>query len=307
MEVKCQPTVSVIVPCYNDGAYLEQAITSALAQTMPALEVLVVDDGSTDAATKEVLSRQSDSRVRVLHTPHVGPAQARNAAIREAHGRYILPLDADDWIESEYLSSAAAVLDSRPEVGIVYCQAELFGEKTGPWLLPPFQMDTFLLDNCIFITSMFRREDWEDVGGFCADFQYGLEDYDFWLSLVEHGRQVVQLPESYFHYRIKPASRSRLMIDNVRHTQETYALLYQRHRTLYQAHMDSYAQGLRRELIVQKFRNGCTDAQSGSAAQAWQSILELNPGFAQAVMSFVRNGHRFKEACRRIPSWIRRK
>ena len=85
MEVKCQPTVSVIVPCYNDGAYLEQAITSALAQTMPALEVLVVDDGSTDAATKEVLSRQSDSRVRVLHTPHVGPAQARNAAIREAH------------------------------------------------------------------------------------------------------------------------------------------------------------------------------------------------------------------------------
>lgn len=308
MMEECQPVVSVVMPCHNDGAYLHKAVDSALNQTFTALEVLVVDDGSDDEATCAALAGLKDSRVRLLHTDHAGPAQARNAAIREARGRYILPLDADDWISPEYVARAVEVLDSRPEVGVVYCRADLFGEKSGPWRLPDFSMDTFLVDNCIFITALFRREDWEAVGGFCPDFRHGLEDYDFWLSLVERGRQVHQLPECFFHYRIKPASRSRQLTSDVRNTQATYDLLYQRHRALYQAHMDACIQGLRRELIVQRYRNDDTGARAGDpVAECWQSIRLGRPRLARAVERLVCGAQGARKALRRMLAGLRRR
>ena len=279
-----QPSVTVVIPCHNDGQYLRQAVDSCLMQTMENIEIIIVDDGSDDRATQRVLMEMQDPRITVLHANHIGPAGARNIAIRHAHGRYILPLDADDWIEPQYIASAAAVLDASSEVGIVYCRAKLFGRQEGVWELPTFSLENFLTDNCIFITSMFRKQDWQDVGGFSEAFRHGLEDYDFWLSLVERGRKVVQFPEILFHYRIKERSRSTELNASSAHMMESYALLYTRHRKLYQDNMDTAFLGLRKALIEEKILAGTSSAQlRDPVAEYWKTLRLLKPGRARKV------------------------
>lgn len=253
-EQEC-PTVSVIMPCYNDGMYIEEAVDSLRIQSWPEIELVIIDDGSDDSETLETIEKLQFKRKKILHTEHVGPAAARNCGIAAAEGEYILPLDADDTIDAEYISRAVDVIRKKPETGIVYCHADLFGAASGLWELPDYSLRTELLDNCIFVTALFRKEDWKQAGGFCEDLKAGMEDYDFWLSLMEMGREVYQLPEVYFHYRIKKTSRTTRFQDNYANVQETYLRLYQRHRKLYQRYMDLYCTELRRNLIDQLMIN----------------------------------------------------
>ncbi|RYE59289.1 MAG: hypothetical protein EOP20_05015, partial [Hyphomicrobiales bacterium] len=103
---------------------------------------------------------------------------------------------------------AVAVLDSQPDVGIVYCKAMKFGAENGPWTLPAYTTREIVIDNVIFVTSLFRREDWERIGGFSESLKLGVEDYDFWVKLISSGCEVRQLDEYLFHYRVGHASRT---------------------------------------------------------------------------------------------------
>jgi len=205
------PKVSVIIPCYNQGAYLEEAVESVLAQTFQDFEILVVDDGSTDAETVKMLKDAAWPKTRVIHTENQGLSAARNNGIREAQGAYILPLDADDKIGKGYLEEAVRILDRHPEIGIVYCEASYFGVKGGRWDLPEYSLDKIMHHNVIFCTALFRKEDWEAVGGYNVNMVYGWEDWDFWLSLIHIGRKVFRIPKVYFYYRLREASMVRTM------------------------------------------------------------------------------------------------
>lgn len=302
------PIVSIIMPCYNDGAYLMQAVQSCQAQTLPDWELIIVDDGSTDPTTLQVLGELSSDKIVLLHTAHVGPSGARNHAIQHARGRYILPLDADDYIAPEYLMLATKILDEQPDAGIVYCHAELLGEANGPWQLPPYSLEHFLVDNCIFITALFRKEDWEYCGGFCTDFRHGLEDYDFWLSLVEMNRQVIQLPDTLFFYRIKPASRSTELHASIQHSVETYELLYHRHKALFHSNIDCYCAGLRKALIEQKALTGQQGAYGNDpVAHYWQTVRLLKPKLANRIEQLLFLKDRMKKHCKEALQWLHRK
>lgn len=250
-EQQKEPLVSVIIPCYNDGAYLSEAVASVRDQTWKETEIIVIDDGSDDPETIQVIQDLPFSRKNVLHTSHIGPAAARNRGIEAASGSYILPLDADDRIEPSYIEKALKILRSDDKIGAVFCHADLFGEVEGPWELPEYSLKNELLDNCVFVTALFRKSDWQTIGGFCEDFHAGMEDYDFWLSLLESGKEIRQLPEVLFHYRIKKGSRTDLFQENYDDVQNTYAQLYLRHRKLYRENMDTYCLDLRRNLIDQ--------------------------------------------------------
>lgn len=200
--------VSIIIPCYNGGEHLDEAVQSALAQTYPNVEVVIVDDGSTDPETIELLASHNWPRTRVFRQENAGPASARNHAIREAVGTYILPLDSDDRIDPTYVQKAVQVLEAEPDIGVVYCQAMMFGAESGPWNLPRYTLRELVIDNVIFVTSLFRRSDWEKVGGFSESLRIGVEDYDFWVKIVGSGRDVRQLDERLFHYRVGHASRT---------------------------------------------------------------------------------------------------
>ena len=198
--------VSVIIPCFNQGRYLEEAVSSVLGQTFGDYEIIVVNDGSTDPFTNALLDEYSPPRTRILHTENQGLSSARNTGITAAAGEYILPLDADDKIGSEYIEQAVRVMDEQANMGIVYCEAAYFGGQTGFWELPKFEMSRMLVSNLIFCSAMFRKSDWERVGGYNPNMIYGWEDWDLWLSILELGRKVHRIPRLLFYYRTNETS-----------------------------------------------------------------------------------------------------
>ncbi|MDD2364865.1 MAG: glycosyltransferase family A protein [Desulfuromonadaceae bacterium] len=205
------PKVSVIIPCYNHGAFLEETVASVLSQTFQEYEIIIVNDGSDDEATNRLLSNYSKPRTIVIHTENKGVASARNTAIMSAVGKYILPLDADDLIAPTYIEKAVEVLDKQSQTGIVYCLAECFGARQGSWCVPDFSIKGMLFTNLIFCSAMYRKKDWEKVGGYNPNMASGWEDWDFWLSLLELDCGVYRIPEVLFYYRIAEGSRERTL------------------------------------------------------------------------------------------------
>jgi glycosyltransferase involved in cell wall biosynthesis len=201
--------ISIIVPCYNQGIYLKETIQSALASSYRPLEILIINDGSTDNSLE--LAQELETQhpeVRVLDQANAGVTKARNAGIAAAQGEYILPLDGDDLISPAYIEQGLAILASRPEVKVVYCQAEKFSSSgRKPWKLKPFSLQQLAKDNMIFVSALFRKADALAVRGFSEDMKLGREDWEFWIKLLKNGGEVVQLPLVGFFYRLTPTSK----------------------------------------------------------------------------------------------------
>lgn len=200
-----KPLVSVIVPLYNAAPFIGEALESALASTYRPMEVVVVDDGSTDNSLKvaqDIAKRYPE--IKVLHQPNAGVSAARNHAIREAKGTFILPLDADDTISPTYIAHAVEAM--KDDVRVVGSKAEYIGAKQGEWKLPAYSPELLARRNMIPITSLFRKADWMRVGGFCEEEIYR-EDWDFWLSMMKLGGKFVRLEETGLYYRVLEGSR----------------------------------------------------------------------------------------------------
>ena len=200
-----KPLVSVIVPLYNAAPYIGEALSSIVASSYRPLEVVVVDDGSTDASLSVAQDfAKSHAEVRILYQANAGVSAARNKAIQEAKGVYILPVDADDKISPTYIEYAVATM--KEGVRVVGCRAEYFGAKQGEWILPQYNPERLAMRNMIHISSLFRKADWLRVGGFCEEEIYR-EDWSFWLSIMELGGEYIRLDEIGLYYRVLPHSR----------------------------------------------------------------------------------------------------
>ncbi len=236
------PMVTVVIPCYNQGAYLQATVDSVLKQTHSNIEIVVVNDGSDDEHTLSVFQILERQNVPVLHTANQGLAAARNNGINIARGEFILPLDADDLIGELYVEKAVAVFEKDPSIGIVYCKAKLFGAVETEWLLPPYSLEKMLFDNVIFCSALFRKADWEAVGGYDTAMVYGWEDYEFWLSLIELGRGVYQIPEIFFFYRVASDSmvRSKKRSEKV----AMFKRIFERHQQLYADNIEIWINAL---------------------------------------------------------------
>ena len=183
------PEISVIIPAFNRAALLPRALDSALSQKGPVLEILVADDGSTDA-TAEVLARYAaDARVRSLSLPHGGVCRARNAAVAQARAPLLAFLDSDDaWLPGK-LEAQCALMRS---AGLSICQTEEIWIRNGIRVNPPAHYvkrggDLFAasLRHCMITPSsvVMTRELYERAGGFDPDFP-ACEDFEFWLRIV---------------------------------------------------------------------------------------------------------------------------
>lgn len=259
--------VSVIIPCYNQGVFLPEAVESVKRQTWKDLEIVIVNDGSDDELTIQTCNSYDDPLIKVINTDNQGLASARNNGIREAQGRYILPLDADDSIAPEYIEEAVKILETDRDAGIVYCRAKLFGAVEGDWTLPEFSLDEMLMDNIIFCTALFRKSDWEDVGGYDSGMIYGWEDYDFWLSLIEKGRSVHCIDKPYFFYRV--AAESMVRSRDKEQKIEMFKRVFERHQKLFADHIEvwlDYLLNYREQYLTGRLYvdcgNGVCDAAS---------------------------------------------
>lgn len=206
------PLISVIIPCYNQGRFLSDTLDSVLAQTYENWEAIIVNDGSTDN-TSEVADQYcaKDQRFKYIYQPNAGLSAARNTGVSNSNGIYILPLDSDDKIAPRYMELAIEAFMANDKLKVVYCRAALFGIKKGEWKLPKFSIERMLGRNCIFCSAFYKREDFDKIGGYNTNMKYGFEDWDFWLSMLEDDKQVYQIDEILFFYRIRKRSMARML------------------------------------------------------------------------------------------------
>jgi peptidoglycan/xylan/chitin deacetylase (PgdA/CDA1 family)/GT2 family glycosyltransferase/SAM-dependent methyltransferase len=198
--------VAVILTCHDLGRTLGEALASVSAQSRPAAEIVVVDDGSTDVFTRQVLASIAAPRTRVERLPHRGVAAARDHGVRLTRAPYVVLLDADDRLEPGYLAAAAARLDAEPSVHIVSCAMREHGTDY-TWTPPPPTLANTLGRQPIHVSSMFRREVWEAVGGFDPTLA-AYEDTDFWAAALARGFRAIVLDAPLLVYRRRAGSRS---------------------------------------------------------------------------------------------------
>lgn len=204
--------VSYVIPTYNDSPdHLRQAVSSALNQTHPSVEVIVVDDGSAVPVSSALI--RSDDRLRVIRQQNAGPAAARNAGLAAAGGHVIVFLDGDDWVDAMHATESVSAL-YEPGVAVAVPAVAAFG--TADWSYRPatgLRGPDIAFENQIPIGSACRRKDAELVGGFdeglYGGLHGGLEDHEFWLRLLlSTSGQTATLPTATLHYRRRPGQRS---------------------------------------------------------------------------------------------------
>ena len=226
------PRVSVVIPCYNAHRYLAETLASVRAQTFRDVEIVVVDDGSTDPATAASLAAL-DPDIRLVRKPNGGLSSARNAGFAAATGEFVLPLDADDQIAPEMLARAVAALDDDPQAGFVHAWIDVFGDERGvarkTWNFFE-QLATNQLPYCMLM----RRAAWSDAGGYDETMREGYEDWEFNIRLAKRGIRGIQLAAPLFRYR-RLASGMLLSVSQRRH-----ARIW---RAMRRKHADLYAMG----------------------------------------------------------------
>lgn len=231
------PTVSVIIPCYNLGQYLDEAVESVLAQTYQDFEIVVVDDGSTDSTTQALLADYRRPRTRVIRAAHGGVSAARNLAIANSTGAYLCALDADDRLEPTYFEKTVPVLHADASIAFVSCWLRTFGDEEWEWKPERCDLPTLLWEDTVLTASLVRREAVVAAGGYDTGMPIqGLEDWDLWLTLVGRGCRGVILHEVLFNYRRRSGSLSTISWYGSGHLPLTSYRLA-KHGELYRAHL----------------------------------------------------------------------
>lgn len=238
------PKVSIVIPCFNAGDTLSETLESARALDYPDVEIVVVDDGSTDPVTVDVLA-SIGADVRVIRQENAGLPAARNSGIRATGGQYIFPLDADDKIHRDYARAAVAVFEADPRVGIVHSRVQSFGDAHAEIGYDEFTIGKLLNHNMIHQLSWFRRDDWETLGGYDERLREGREDHEFWIRIVSTGRTVVKLDELYSIYRIRATSMNHTMTHEK--LSRIYAEIFRNNSDFYLEHLEEYFQERYRE------------------------------------------------------------
>jgi glycosyltransferase involved in cell wall biosynthesis len=252
------PRVSIIMPVFNAGRWLGKALDSVAAQTWRDFELVLVDDGSTDAQTIALLDEAARRPGVALHrTENRGPSHARNLAIERAHADYILPLDADDWLAPTFLERTVPLLDADPALGVVYTWVGLVGDHHGTWKTGDFTVQALLSRCTIHVASLFRRRLWADAGGYDARFVESCEDWDLWLGAAARGWRGHCVPEVLVYYRRGATSRERHSRTPGISTRLMRTLV-EKHRPLYEAHLEDTIAGMYEErakvsLMVERF------------------------------------------------------
>jgi glycosyltransferase involved in cell wall biosynthesis len=292
------PTVSVITPAYNAAAYLTASVESVLRQTLADLELLIVDDGSTDATV--ALARQlaaADPRVRVLTQPNAGPGPARNTGIRHATGRYFAFIDSDDEWDRTFLAEQVEILEARPDVDVLIANARNRGGERDRQPTRPVQGavgerislgDMLADESALFIMTVFRREVIDKVGGFDPALLTN-EEYDLWIRAALAGLSFARNPTPLGWYTCRPGSLSsqdaRMHSGILRVLAKTRPRLAPGSKEL--AILDSKAGEFAAELAAIEARRALRDRDYRTAADRLAELAARRPGLATRAAALL--------------------
>jgi glycosyltransferase involved in cell wall biosynthesis len=214
------PKISIIIPCYNHGQYLGEAIKSVEECADKNLyEIIIINDGSTDNDTIGVLEKLTVDGYNVVNQKNQGLGAARNNGIKLASGEYILPLDSDNKIRPEYIYKSIEILDNHSEVAMVYGDSEFFGEKSGINKAGEFNLQKIMLGNYIDACAVYRKSVWQALGGYDEKMPVmGYEDWDFWLNMAFKNYSFHYIDKVLFDYRVCSQSMVKSINDTNRQT-----------------------------------------------------------------------------------------
>lgn len=223
-----QPTISIIVPCYNQAQYLDECLQSVFDQIYQNWECIIVNDGSPDN-TEEIAIKwiEKDQRFKYLKKENNGVASARNSGIEIAKGEWILPLDGDDKIGNLYLKLAAQEFHKGYKV--IYCEADFFGNVNEKFNLAEYDFKKILLHNSIFCSAFFKKNTWSSEKGYDQNLKSGLEDWDYWLTILDKNSRVLKLNYKGFFYRRKLNSRDTEINADLSKLRDAKNYIYKKH------------------------------------------------------------------------------
>lgn len=260
-------SVSIIVPSYNQAQYLDECLQSVLNQSYSNWECIIVNDGSPDDTEQIAIKwTTKDKRFKYYNKVNEGVSSARNFGIEKSIGEFILPLDADDKISTDYIDLSIAAFQENSSLKIVYCKAEKFGDEVGLWILDSFSLYNLSIKNMIFCSALFRKKDWELVGGYDVNMIHGIEDWEFWIAILKNGGQVKCLNCIGFYYRVKKVSRQKLFDKNKYDHSINYISI---------KHADFFAN------------------QHGNSIQLYRENIELKKFHSKVVSSFLYKTYKF--------------
>ena len=269
------PLVSIIVPCYNQAQYLSEALDSVLLQTYQDWECIVVNDGSSDHTDKIAEEyRAKDSRIKYLIQENQGVSIARNNGIYHSSGEFILPLDADDKLAPTYIEKAVARFREYPRTKVVYSLVKCFGESNNLFDLPPYKYESMLWRGLIVCTAMYRRSDFDKTIGYNPNMRNGLEDWDFWLTLISKDDEVHRIEEELFYYRKKKESRTS---NSMKYLRDLYIQMYRNHKCIY----DNYSE----DIIYKQYLLEHTEAIIKQ--RVYEKELEIRNSWSYRIGSWI--------------------
>lgn len=196
--------VSVIIPVYNKEKYVKEAIQSVLNQTYKNIEILVLNDASTDKS-KDIILEIIEKHPEIIfidEKENLGVCKARNKLVDLASGEYILPFDADDVIDKTYVEKFADALDKNPEYSVVYCNVKYF-QSQNKYICPNIDYEDIIYNNYLISSSMFRKADFYKAGRYKEWLNdIGCEDWELWISFTKKGFKFYKIDEVLYFYRV---------------------------------------------------------------------------------------------------------
>jgi hypothetical protein len=230
------PRISIVIPCFNDGAFLGDAIASVERTVTIPYELTIVDDGSDERQTQEIVRELERAGYRVLTLEHRGLAHARNRGIAQAQCDVVLPLDADNRLRTGFVEAALDVLARNSDVVAVYGDRYEFGQRSGRVEVGVPDLDRLLCGNYIDACAVIRRDAWRACGGYDEAMPVqGHEDWELWLSMLERGFTLQRLGMVAFDYRVRPDSMLSRTSPDVQAAIERYVLA--KHAPFYLTHL----------------------------------------------------------------------
>lgn len=240
MSLVKAPIVSIIVPCYMQAQYLSEALESVLNQDFTNWECIIINDGSPDE-TDTVANKwlKKDARFKYKKIKNKGVSNARNVGISLSKGKYILPLDSDDIMSTNYVRELLNAIDKNKNIKVVYGSLSKFGFKNGLCELSNFNFEYLIFSNMIHCSGLYRKEDFETTGGYDTGMKEGYEDWEFWINLLKKGGKGKRVDTACLYYRSKQESRATKI--DLKKRYRLIAYIYNKHSELYQSYCDDYS------------------------------------------------------------------
>ena len=274
------PAVSIVVPCYNGGPFLDGLMASLARQTFRDFEIIIVDDGSDEETTLRKLALLKE-HARVIHQANQGLSAARNAGIGAARAELVLPLDCDDMIEPPFLAEAVTLMRAAPsDVAVVFSHMRLTGAANG-LLERHFNKFDLLFTNTMPSGLLLRKASWQAVGGYDEEMRDGYEDWEFHLRLAQAGYRGIEIAKPYYIYVI--AKDGMLINRSSRLHAELWRSIRRKHAALYRPWTILW--------LWWQGRDGSGKVSLGKALAAWGLTAVLPDAWYSRLVGGLRRRH----------------